>query len=426
MLGFKRYSRLWNLGIRFLTMASRFIFIFFLAKYLSPSDIGIYGLVAATILYSLFFVGIDFYTFTTRELPKYEKVKWGALLKNQAALSMLLYFALMPFLVMIFVFDFIPWNLAVWFFPLVLLEYFCQEFTRFFIAASEQIAASLVMFLRQGLWVLVLVYLMMNVEEYRNLDSLFFLWIMSCIVAIIFACLKFYKMKLGGWYDGIDRKWIRAGIKVALPLLVSTLFLRAIYTVDRYWIQNLGGFEILGAYVLFMALANSFLVALDAIVVSYAYPKLISGYANSNPVFFKSQIKEMFYFSLFISVIFVLASSLLLPSVLIWIGKDIYLDNIHLFYWLLGGIILSGFSLIPHFALYAQRKDEFIVRSNIMSLFVFGFSTVIVSTYYPILAVPIGFLLAQLFVLIYKLQAYYFQGDISYFGIQEIQRIQKR
>jgi O-antigen/teichoic acid export membrane protein len=398
-------------------MVSRFILIFFLAKYLSPSDMGIYGLVVATILYALFFVGIDFYTFTTRELPKYEKAKWGALLKNQATLSIMLYFALLPFLSLIFIFDFIPLNFAVWFFPLVLLEYVCQEFIRFFIAVSEQIAASIVMFLRQGLWVIVFVKLMIDVEEYRNLDSLFLLWTISCIFAIFFACLKFHKMKLGGWDEGIDRKWIRAGIKVALPLLVSTLFLRAISTVDRYWIQHLGGFEILGSYVFFIAIASSLLVVLDAIVVSYAYPKLISGYVNSNPRFFKSQIKEMLYFSLMISVVFVLASVSLLPTLLDWIGEDIYLDNIHIFYWLIGGVTLSGFSLIPHFALYAQRKDQFIIRSNISSLVIFGFSTVIISMYYPILAVPLGYLLAQLFVLIYKLQAYYFQGDDNYFGV---------
>lgn len=398
-------------------MASRFILIFFLAKYLSPSDMGIYGLVVATILYALFFVGIDFYTFTTRELPKYEKAKWGALLKNQATLSIMLYFALLPFLSLIFIFDFIPLNLAVWFFPLVLLEYVCQEFIRFFIATSEQIAASIVMFLRQGLWVMVFVKLMINVEEYRNLNSLFFLWTMSCIAAIIFACLKLHKMKLGGWDEVIDRKWIRAGIKVALPLLVSTLFLRAISTIDRYWIQHLGGFEILGSYVFFIAIASSLLVVLDAIVISYTYPRLISGYVNSNPGFFKSQIKEMLYFSFLISVVFVLASVSLLPTLLDWIGEDVYLDNIHIFYWLIGGVTLSGFSLIPHFALYAQRKDQFIIRSNITSLVIFGFSTVIISMYYPILAVPLGFLLAQLFVLVYKLQAYYFQGDINYFGI---------
>lgn len=401
-------------------MASRFIFIFFLAKYLSPADLGVYGLVAASVLYALFFVGIDFYTFTTRELPKYEKAKWGGLLKNQALLSILLYVALLPFLAMIFVFNFIPWNLAVWFFPLILLEYFCQEFTRFFVAASEQIAASLVMFLRQGLWVLVLVPLMMNIGEYRNLDSLFFLWTISCIVAIAFASLKLHRMKLGGWYAGIDRKWIRAGIRVAFPLLVSTIFLRAIFTVDRYWVQKLGGLEVLGAYVLFMALANSFLVALDAMVMSYAYPKLISGYAQSNPKFFKSQIKEMLYFSLLISAGFVLGSFLLLPAALIWIGEDVYLDNIQLFYWLMGAIILSGLSLIPHFALYAQRKDKFIIRSNIMAFCVFCFSTFIVSRYYPTEAVPVGFLLSQFFVLFYKLRAYYFQGDINYFGIKEI------
>ena len=80
-------DRVLNIGLRIATLASRFLFIFFLAKYLDSASFGYYGLFAAAVSYCLYFVGMDFYTYVTREILKTPNDQRGRLLKARASVS---------------------------------------------------------------------------------------------------------------------------------------------------------------------------------------------------------------------------------------------------------------------------------------------------------------------------------------------------
>ena len=54
--------------LRSLSLGSRFILLFVLARLLKPSDVGIYGLMTATIAFSVLVLGGDYYTYSQREL----------------------------------------------------------------------------------------------------------------------------------------------------------------------------------------------------------------------------------------------------------------------------------------------------------------------------------------------------------------------
>lgn len=245
---------------------------------MSPAEVGVYGLMTATIAYALYFVGLDFYTFTTRELSVHDKSVWGALLKNQIVVSCGLYCIVIPVLMFVFTYKVLPWDMAKWFFLLLVLEHICQELTRLFVAASEQLVSSVILFLRQGIWAVVVVILLLFEEGFRNLDTVFTAWILSCLVAIVFSLVKFKQMGIAGWGAKIDRSWIWKGIKVAVPFLIATLALRSVFTIDRYWVQLIGGLELVGAYVLFVGVANTLITFLDAGVFSFAYPSMITAY----------------------------------------------------------------------------------------------------------------------------------------------------
>src|SRR5690606_20238622 len=113
-----------------LTLIGRFLLIFFLARFLEPAELGLYGLFSATISYALYLLGFDFYTFTTREVLRRERSEWGGLLKSQLGLSAVLYGVFLPLLVLIFVQGLLPWQLAGLFFVLLVLEHLTQELGR--------------------------------------------------------------------------------------------------------------------------------------------------------------------------------------------------------------------------------------------------------------------------------------------------------
>src|SRR5690606_7394792 len=160
-----------NLSLRGATLTSKFALIFFLAIFLEPSDLGLYGLLTATISYSIYVIGFDFYTYSTRELLGQPRELWSSMLRDQGVYFVLAYLLVLPLLVVIFLQGWLPWRLAGWFFALLVIEHLAHELNRLLVAMSEQLLASVVLFLRSGLWGLVLLPLMWVVPESRQLGT---------------------------------------------------------------------------------------------------------------------------------------------------------------------------------------------------------------------------------------------------------------
>ncbi|PQI89099.1 hypothetical protein C5U11_05310, partial [Acinetobacter baumannii] len=85
-----------NLSIRALTLLGKFILLFYMAKFLSAEEVGVYGLFVVLVSYSLYAVGFDFYTFSTRELVLKDKKEWGSFLKSQSFLIIFAYIVILP------------------------------------------------------------------------------------------------------------------------------------------------------------------------------------------------------------------------------------------------------------------------------------------------------------------------------------------
>ncbi len=179
------FIRFINIVLRGTTLSSKFLLMFFLAKFVEPKELGLYGLLTATISYALFLLGLDFYTFTTREIIKRERHEWGGLLKDQGALSLLLYVTVLPLLLFIFLTGLLPWYVAGWFFILLVLEHLTQELGRVLIAISEQLFASVVLFLRSGIWAVLVTSIMFFRADTRNLDFVLGAWTLGSFVALL-------------------------------------------------------------------------------------------------------------------------------------------------------------------------------------------------------------------------------------------------
>ena len=95
-------NKLANIGLRGITLASKFALLLVLAKYLEPSDVGLYGLIVVTVAYSMYPLGFEFYTYSTREVIKAENAIKGRYLKSQMTLHALLYVLVLPIFILIF------------------------------------------------------------------------------------------------------------------------------------------------------------------------------------------------------------------------------------------------------------------------------------------------------------------------------------
>ena len=197
--------------------------------------------------YALYFVGLDFYTYVSREVARTPADQRGKLLKSQAALSGVLYLTLLPITVVLLAHAGWPGHLVWWFLPILVLEHFNQEMSRLLIALSEQLTASFILFIRQGSWAAAIIVLMVLDVDFRNLDAAMALWAIAGVVAAGTAVWKLKRLKTMGWALPIDWAWVKKGIVVSTSFLLATLALRGVQNFDRYWLEALGGIEIVGA-----------------------------------------------------------------------------------------------------------------------------------------------------------------------------------
>jgi len=403
-----------------MTLASRFLFVFCLARFVDSSFVGLYGLFAATVGYALYFLGLDFYTYANREILKLEKEAWGRPLKNQLALTAVLYVVFLPLMAGLFLFGFLPLYLLPWFVLILVSEHVNQELGRLLVSISEQLLASLALFVRQGIWAIGVVVLMALDKDARTLDYIFAAWAISGVLAAAVAIRRLRQLNIGGWQAAIDWQWIIKGLKICIPLLVATLALRGVMTLDRYWLQALSSIDVVGAYVLFMGIAGTLMSFLDAGVFAYGYPLLIRAFQKGNAAEFRRGWQKMLWQTLGFCLLFAAGSMLVLPYLLSLIGNSFYSEYRFLYPWLLLATVMNALSMIPHLALYAQGYDRPIITSHLGCLAVFAGVTWLLSNFWPLLAVPVGLCMTYAFIFVWKAVAFFRRSAPAFYRVQVV------
>lgn len=400
-------SKIINIGLRGLTLASKFLLIFFLARFLEPGELGLYGLISATVGYSLYLLGFDFYTYSTREMLRTHRDRWGGLLKSQVAMTLVVYAVMFPVLSFLFITGLLPMSVVGWFFALLVIEHLAQELGRLLVAMSEPLHASLVLFFRSGLWAAGLTALMLWDTKFRMLEYVLGSWVVGGILAVFLGFNKLRKKQIAGWHLQVDWNWIGRGLKVASALLVATLAIRSLFTIDRYWFESLVGVEVLGAYVLFVGICSALVSFLDAGVFAFIYPELISAHQARDHDRFRRGMRRLGKQTLLLTTGFSLTALLLIGPLIQWLGKPIFAEYAVLFPWLLFATGLYAIGMVPHFGLYAQGRDQSIIYSHIFGVLVFVLSAWVVSQGQKLVAVPVGLCVSFGIILLWKSWCYY-------------------
>lgn len=354
------------------SVLGKFLLLFLMSKALSAEEMGVYGLFAVTVGYSLYFLGIDFYTFSGREMARTSKENWLNIFLNQMTVYFFSYIVILPVLSVIFINKILPVKYIFLFYLILIFEHLSVEFFRIFIVVERYFIANIILFIRLGLWCYVLVFLYIYNILKIDLDVVFIAWLSGNIFSFILSVFFLYKLfSLNNNITEIDLSWIYKGIKIASILLIGSLFLRGIFTFDRYLIEYYLGKKSLGVYALYFGLSYSLVTIIDAVIFSFYYPRLIRTFKNDSYTSFESLIKKLTKLVLLATTVTVVIIIIFIKPLLTWTDKPFYIESIMIFYIILGSSAFFTFSHIPHYALYAMGKDKSIVISNAIGLIIF-------------------------------------------------------
>ncbi|MDB4427356.1 hypothetical protein N9161_03925 [Porticoccaceae bacterium] len=352
-------------------MGSRLLLIFAVAKLLRPDELGSFGLMVAAVAFCVLLLGADYYTYSQRELLSRPYTEWSIVIQNQIRAHLILYVALLPLHILIFVFGFLDWIYVPLFFTLLLFEHIAQEVNRLLIAMHMQLLASVVLFVRSGSWVFVTVPMMYFLENTRNLGTLYTAWIVGCAVAILLG-ISGIKRALPLWRkEPFDRDLLVKGFKVCALFLVATLCFRGLFTFDRYVLEIFSSKDIVGVYVFYMTLIMGVYNLLEPAIFSFLYPRLLQSYRRNKLEKYNSTFRELAISTMAGCVLLVPVVWVLLPIVVGFLDDPIYAEHADstVFFIFIGFAYAAG--MVPHYALYSMRGDKWIVSAHTSSIVIF-------------------------------------------------------
>lgn len=361
-----------SLSIRFSTVFLKFIFLVYFAKKLPVSDLGIYGLFVITVSFVIYVLGLDFYQFNTREILKTENPI--NLLCNQLALHVCTYVVVIPISLALFYFDFLPGHFLILYVFLVICEHLSQEIYRLLIILSMPISGNIVLFLRNGLWVLCLLLLFYIYNVDVNLTYIILTWLVGSFLSVLYGTLKiwnyFSSLKTKTESLSISITWIIEGLKTSIYFFGTSLLLKGIEFSDRYFIKYFRNELEVGTYTFYYSLAgvlNTFVITGTVAILA---PKLIKAFQSNDLEKYRSTLRTMTISVIASIVVIVIGIILTTNPLLDFIDKTDLAADKKLLYIILAYISVNLIGLIPQYRLYVHGKDQVFFYINLTSFVV--------------------------------------------------------
>lgn len=357
-----------SLLLRSLSLVSKFFLVVFVARFLSVAELGVYGIFTVTVSYSLYVIGLDYYTYATREMMSHPEDEWPRLIRDQGVFIFVVYGIGLVILLVASSVGLFRMPSMHWLFLILLSEHLNQEVFRILVALGRPLVANLVFFIRSGAWVYVALLLMVNEPGTRTLETIWLCWFIGGIASLFISGLVIAGL---GWSGirgkKIDWNWILRGVRLALPFFIATLALRGIFTFDRYMIKYFWTESEVGIYTFYMGIAGVLSSFVDAGITVNYYPKMVRFYRSGEYEEYRREKHRMAQAIVATSVVCVFLIALLVHPLLRYIGKEVYRENLHVLWLLLGGMSFMNLSMVPHYGLYSKGVDKGILFSTIVT-----------------------------------------------------------
>ena len=375
-------------------MASRFLLLFVLGRYLDADSVGMYGLMHAYITYAIYALGFEYYNYSTREIIIQEPDNRKSLLASQLVFFGIVYAIVLPLLSLVFIRQLLPWQYALWFYGVLIFEHLSHEVNRVLVAISEPIIATLMLFIKMGAWAIVFSVLLVLYPNFRTIEALFIFWFSGVALSTIWGSIIVFRRCWSPTRVKILWRWIGRGIQVAFPLLIASLALRGMYSLDKIFMERTVGLAALGAYTLYSSISNAVIAFIDAGLIVFYYPKIVMAASEGNKL--SGIMRALFLKVLIYSISLVVGGMIVARIAIPFLGKVIYMDNYYMLAWQMAGAFLYCVGIVPQLGLYGMRKDLLILLSNFLALLVFIMSFLFLRQFLHVYAVLlsqfIGFL----------------------------------
>ena len=357
--------------IRGLTLFARFVFIVFIANQLSVIEVGFYGFIAASIFIAVYLIGYEHGIYTARQIIKCKTISC----KEKSVSSLTIFGLIMFVIISPIVYFATAYNeiynsiSILYFFIIAYCESYIAEHKKVLISLGHPLYTGIIDFVKSGVWVYLLIFLVFNDLLDINLNNILLMWFLFVALSaflILFKLRDFYKLKNLTKKPAFN-KYLNQ-IYSSTPFFLSGLSLLAIEISGRFSLQ-IAGFQIeAGVYTFYTGFIFAIPLFVWSASVAVDHEKILTTFENQDIKKSNKLIKIMIKRSLLIC--FLLSSLLFFgfEILLKMVGKEEYLNHINSFFLFLLVPFIHILDSHIYYILYVRGMDKEIAASSIIGL----------------------------------------------------------
>jgi|TARA_R100000049_G_C1943306_1_gene87808 hypothetical protein len=260
-----------------------------------------------------------------------------------------------------------------WLFPLMVFEHLSQDLFRKLIFFRLQVNASIVLFVRSGLWAYIVSCLIFFDIYNFSFHEIIFIWSASSFLSVILAAYFMSKNEVFLAYAGkLSVKGVFGGalriIYLSIPYFVMGVFSRIPLVSDKVIIREWVDIETVGIYAIIVTMCYGVFSIFESLVVSYKIPEFINNVDNLDRI-----RKEVFSYvvSAFVVYFFALVFFELFLFEFKFLGDKISMYR-EAFYITFLGVVVLSLGIGPHLYIYALAHDKAVVFMSLLFPFTYG------------------------------------------------------
>jgi O-antigen/teichoic acid export membrane protein len=261
-------------ALRIATIGLKALLIVALAVWFNPSELGVYGLVAATISLTTYLFGLDFHTFTLRQLSISDLASARKRVRDQFVLFAFIYIIGGTLLAIVLLGFGVNLGLVAIVVPLAAAQHAALELNRILNRLGRVLAATLCLLVRDAAWVPAC-FVIKWLSGHLSLEMVLLCWMAGSLFSILFG-----SWLLGPWSRNANRPpvdfgWLAMGLRTGLKMLVGSISVRALFSVDRMILALLVPLDVVGAYTFFAMACAAAQGLFDTAVLTHYWPHLL-------------------------------------------------------------------------------------------------------------------------------------------------------
>ena len=369
VVNINKYSVLSSLFFRLGAAASKFILFIYLARNITPEELGLIGIIIAILIIAVQMTGLEIHYVNSRNIVTEQEINSAAIIRAQFLTHFLSYILALPCMVLLFFFQILDWSYLIVISALLISEHLGQEMIRFLQFTFKPVKSAILIFLRSGCWAYVLIILCEFFSFELNVKLVLYVWLLFSITAVVYGLISLRTFLFGKIEINLfTLDWLRTVLLKSMPFFFTTSFFTISQYIDRFVLQNIiGGFGV-GIFFFMASMASALNLFVSFSVGVFYGPLSIRAFRKDGKQSFE-EIKQIFIKkSIIFGIVGLTCGLILIHPALYFIDKEEYYNFIYIYYLMLFANCLMIGSDFANLEMYVRGLDVEMMSSAMIGL----------------------------------------------------------